>query len=70
MPVYPTPPGTEEEGAFYNAMRLKEVVIPESVKSIGPYAFANTSLKEVTIAQDCIFYETSFPEGCEIKIYG
>lgn len=69
MSVQPTPPGTPEEGAFYNATNLEQIRIPQSVKRIGPYAFANTKLKEVTIAWDCEFYDTSFPEGCKINLY-
>lgn len=56
-------------GAFYNAVNLTEVQIPETVKSIGRFSFANTKLKKVKIASDCEFYDTSFPRDCEIEYY-
>jgi Na+-transporting NADH:ubiquinone oxidoreductase subunit NqrF len=40
--------------------------IPDSVKKIGEYAFYKTALKRVEIAEDCEYYITSFPDGCEI----
>lgn len=57
-------------GAFYNAVKLTRVRIPETVKLIGEEAFANTALRSVTIAPDCTYSETSFPPGCEISYYG
>lgn len=57
-------------GAFYNAGKLTRVRIPETVKLIGEEAFANTALRSVTIAPDCTYSETSFPEGCEVSYYG
>ena len=56
-------------GAFLNCTKLKKAVIPESVKSIGEYAFSNTALTSVKIAGDCFYYDTSFPDGCEISYY-
>jgi hypothetical protein len=56
-------------GAFYNTTNLIEVRIPETVKSIGRFAFANTKLKKVKIASDCEYYDTSFPRDCEIEFY-
>lgn len=56
-------------GAFYNATNLIEVQIPESVKTIGRFAFAKTNLKKVKIASDCVYYDTSFPKDCEIEFY-
>lgn len=52
-----------------NAADLEYVSIPESVKFIGQNAFTNTSLKSVRISRDCVFYPTSFPEGCQISYY-
>jgi hypothetical protein len=57
-------------GAFCYATNLKEAIIPESVKYIGEFAFRHTQLKEVTIASDCKFYSTSFPDDCRVKFYG
>ena len=59
----------EALGAFANATQLKRVEIPRSVKSIGAEAFRNTLLTSVTIASDCTYSSTSFPEGCVINFY-
>lgn len=56
-------------GAFANATNLRTVRIPETVKTIGRYAFRNTQLTSVTIASDCEYYDTSFPDGCIINFY-
>lgn len=56
-------------GAFANAINLRTVRIPETVKKIGRYAFCNTQLASVTIASDCEYYDTSFPDGCVINFY-
>lgn len=43
---------TSIKGAFYNCTNLKEVVIPNTVTSIGDYAFYNCSnLKSLTIGE-------------------
>ena len=60
---------TIDTGAFANAISLRYVRIPESVKKIGKYAFRNTALISVTIARDCEYYPTSFPDGCIINFY-
>ena len=57
-------------GAFKNAAHLTRVRIPETVKIIGKEAFRYTALRSVTIAPDCTYSETSFPEGCEVSYYG
>lgn len=62
-------PDELKTGAFINCTALKDVSIPESVKSIGEYAFYNTALKSVRISKDCIYYPTSFPAECEINFY-
>jgi hypothetical protein len=59
----------EEMGAFANAKKLKRVSIPKTVKKIGKFAFRNTQLTSVTIARDCTYYDTSFPEGCVVNFY-
>lgn len=56
-------------GSFANAKNLQRVSIPQSVKRIGKYAFRNTQLTSVTIAKDCEYYDTSFPDNCKIKFY-
>lgn len=66
LSVFPTLMG---DGAFAFAKQLKKIVIPSSVKYIGKEAFRNTQLTSVTIASDCTYYPTSFPEGCVINFY-
>lgn len=56
-------------GAFCNDTSLSVVSIPRSVKKIGRFAFKNTNLTNVTIARDCEYYPTSFPDGCAINFY-
>lgn len=56
-------------GAFANATQLRQVVIPRSCKKIGHEAFRNTQLTSVTIASDCEYYPTSFPDGCVVNFY-
>lgn len=60
---------TEILGSFANVKNLQRVSIPKSVKKIGKYAFRNTRLKSVTIAKDCEYFATSFPNGCKINFY-
>lgn len=62
-------PSTNPIGAFCNCVNLENVTIPESVNYIGPYAFYNTKLKKIKIASNCVYYDTSFPEDCEIEFY-
>jgi hypothetical protein len=56
-------------GAFIDAYELKHINIPPSVKSIGEFTFKNTQLASVTIAKDCKYYPTSFPDDCTINFY-
>lgn len=56
-------------GAFANASELTQISIPQSVKYIGREAFRNTKLKNVRIASDCTYFDTSFPDGCNIAFY-
>lgn len=63
------PEKVDELGAFANAENLVEISIPPSVKKIGRYSFMNTSLTSVRIANDCVYYPTSFPQGCIIHFY-
>lgn len=60
----------EPSGAFMNARNLEYAYIPRSCKKIGEWAFTNTKLRRVKIADDCEYYPTSFPPGCEIEFYG
>lgn len=60
----------EATGAFMNAYSLSSVYIPRSCEIIGEWAFTNTALTKVRIPADCTYYETSFPNGCEVQFYG
>ena len=68
---YPSRSGLElvRMGAFTYASNLEEVMIPRSVKYIGEWAFRFTKLKEVTVASNCVYYPTSFPDGCTVNFY-
>lgn len=59
----------EALGAFANATSLERVSIPKTVKYIGAEAFRNTLLTSVTIASDCTYFPTSFPDGCVVNFY-
>lgn len=63
-------PTLEHTGAFMNATALTYAQIPRSCKYIGHYAFTNTALKQVKIAADCTYFDTSFPADCEVTFYG
>ena len=56
-------------GAFANATQLRRISIPRSCKKIGKETFRNTRLVSVTIARDCEYYDTSFPDGCVVNFY-
>lgn len=58
-----------ELGAFANATNLRQISIPKSCKKIGKETFRNTQLTSVTIASDCEYYPTSFPDGCVVNFY-
>lgn len=62
-------PEMPNTGAFMGCVNLRVVNIPESVKYIGPYAFADTGLTNVTIANDCQYFPTSFPPNCVVNFY-
>ncbi len=59
----------ETFGAFYDIPILNKIKIPTTVKFIADYAFYRTNLKKVTISSDCIYYEHSFPEECQVEFY-
>ena len=62
-------PTSTKLGAFANAVSLTQISIPRSCKKIGRFAFTNTQLSSVTIASDCDYYSTSFPDGCVVNFY-
>lgn len=53
-------------GGFNNNPNLEKVVIPSSVMSIGRLSFNNTNLTEVTLSDECTYYGSSFPPGCNV----
>ena len=59
----------EPLGACNRCTNLATIIIPESVKKIGPNVATNTSLTSVTIASDCDYANTSFPQNCTINFY-
>ena len=48
---------------------LTKIEIPPTVKYIGSQAFTFSSLTDVTLSEDCMYFSTSFPEGCKINLY-
>ncbi len=70
MPYHALFPVEKPAGAFMNAKNLEYARIPETVRKIGRFAFAETALSKVRISPECEFYETSFPENCVIEFYG
>lgn len=70
MPYHELFPVEKPAGAFMNAKNLEYARIPETVRKIGRWAFAETSLSKVRISPECEFYETSFPKNCLIEFYG
>ena len=54
-------------GAFAHCKKLKTIVLPNSLASIGPEAFAESGLRSVTIPNSqCTYYATSFPPSCVV----
>ena len=59
----------ETFGALYDT-EVNKLVIPKTVTFIADYAFYRSSnIKKVKIASECLYYEHSFPEECEIEFY-
>lgn len=56
-------------GAFGHSTSLKSIKIPKTVKSIGPNTFTYSNIQNVTISEDCVYEDTTFPPGCTIKFY-
>lgn len=48
---------------------LTSVTIPPSVKYIDYLSFWDTGLTSVTIADDCVYQDSSFPTGCVVNRY-
>lgn len=69
MPYHELFPIEKPCGAFMNAVKLEYVRIPESVRKIGRYSFFNTALRKIRISSECEYYETSFPEKCNVEFY-
>lgn len=60
--------GIELAGSFQNS-GLERVRIPNSVKTFGDSAFADTQLRHVRIAADATYSSGTFPSGCIITHY-
>ena len=59
----------EPMGACNKCTNLNNITIPKSVKKIGNEMATNTSLTSVTIANDCEYTSTSFPQNCVVNFY-
>ena len=81
IPVEPTPYcifDTEEDypqmptwnriliGAFANSEKLIATFVPNSTKSIGYNAYTTSKITNVTLANDCTYHRTSFPDDCVV----
>ncbi len=53
-------------GAFALAENLTATFIPNSTKLIGYNAYRQSSITEADIANDCDYYEQSFPDECTV----
>lgn len=51
--------------AFVNCNRLKRVILPNSIKSIGKYAFAGSGIEFVTLPQNVISVGEKAFSGCK-----
>ena len=56
----------DTQGAFAGLTNLTKVLFPSTLQSIGRYSFRDTGLTEVTLADTCTYYSTSFPEDCVV----
>ena len=55
-------------GAF-SYSGLMQVSIPKTTKFIADWSFWDSNLKKAVISEDCIYYEHSFPEDCQVEFY-
>ena len=62
--VLPTTITSIDNNAFYNCTNLKKVNVPNSVTSIGEYAFAGTAITSITIPDSITSIEYSVFCGC------
>ena len=66
-PMLPTISEMHNMGACCYTSKLVDLEIPDTTKDIGEFAFTNSRVREVTLAEDCNYYPNSFPVGCKIK---
>lgn len=66
---YPALSTGQSFGAYAYTSNLVSIQIPVSVKYISNYAFYDSAISSVKLSRDCIFYEKSFPNNCEIIYY-
>lgn len=55
-------------GAFANST-LQAVEVTPNLSAIGEYAFEESHISEITISDECSYYDTSFPEGCDVNTF-
>ena len=61
---------TEIDISAFEGIAAKVVYVPDSCKSIGAYAFRNSSVKKIRIPAGCTIASTAF-SGCEeVRVFG
>ena len=68
---YPTPKcyDLHRMGAFTGVSSITSMILPLQTYKLGKYTFYNSSLEEITIVPDCIYYEFTFPQNCTLNFY-
>ncbi|MBE6576927.1 MAG: hypothetical protein E7653_02160 [Ruminococcaceae bacterium] len=57
------------ERAFANCPMLKTISIPSGILNIAEHAFEGcVGLKSVELPDDCLYFDSSFPKTCKIKL--
>lgn len=67
--VSPKGPNIYRIGAFANTPNLSSIYIPTTVTYIGRFSFSESGIENVTIAPDCKYFDTTFPETCTINYF-
>ena len=61
------PCGARSATAFYGMTRIKDVILPEGIKTIGSKAFANCSVENINLPSSIEFIAEDAFEGCDIE---